>query len=242
MHRKSGLCISIQQRASNTALRCVHQPSRLVLARPPSRDLTRHGCRVRAYKDVLAACPAMVGGQGPRSQAADQPLCSRSIRAVQTFGARRPKQSGLQTVAAFNRNQMLKSKARLVECAVPSPLAGHAVNPSMEAPWRHPCRQGSRNRQGHRTRKLVGCFVEDLLCGLRWTDFRTHDAPNNAHQALLLPCTPTISTGPCLPTVAGPYAAWMPRKSLQGRTCGVSCDGGRARAPLPSRRSTIKAR
>ncbi|PPU21809.1 hypothetical protein XarbCFBP7610_00220 [Xanthomonas arboricola] len=44
------------------------------------------------------------------------------------------------------------------------------------------------------------------------------------------PPTPTISTGPCPPTVAGPYAAWMPRKSLQGRTCGVSCDGGRARA------------
>ncbi|PPT97209.1 hypothetical protein XaraCFBP7407_06840, partial [Xanthomonas arboricola pv. arracaciae] len=22
---------------------------------------------------------------------------------------------------------------------------------------------------------------------------------------------------------------WMPRKSLQGRTCGVSCEGGRAR-------------
>ncbi|PPT54866.1 hypothetical protein XarbCFBP8138_14395 [Xanthomonas arboricola] len=27
------------------------------------------------------------------------------------------------------------------------------------------------------------------------------------------------------------------RKSLQGRTCGVSCDGGRARALQPSRRS-----
>ncbi|PMR87139.1 hypothetical protein XacyCFBP2565_05725 [Xanthomonas arboricola pv. corylina] len=40
-------------------------------------------------------------------------------------------------------------------------------------------------------------------------------------------CIPTISTGPCPLTVAGPYAAWMPRKSLQGRTCGVSCDGGR---------------
>ncbi|PPU22963.1 hypothetical protein XarCFBP6762_20095, partial [Xanthomonas arboricola] len=25
-------------------------------------------------------------------------------------------------------------------------------------------------------------------------------------------------------------AAWMPRKSLHGRTCGVSCEGGRARA------------
>ncbi|PPT96399.1 hypothetical protein XaraCFBP7407_09110 [Xanthomonas arboricola pv. arracaciae] len=40
---------------------------------------------------------------------------------------------------------------------------------------------------------------------------------------------PTIPTGPCPPTVAGPYAAWMPRKSLHGRTCGVSCDGGRTR-------------
>ncbi|PPT43818.1 hypothetical protein XarjCFBP7653_02605 [Xanthomonas arboricola] len=40
-------------------------------------------------------------------------------------------------------------------------------------------------------------------------------------------CAPTISTGPCPPTVAGPYAAWMPRKSLQGRTCGVSREGGR---------------
>ncbi|NJC42952.1 UNVERIFIED_ORG: hypothetical protein FHT06_000191 [Xanthomonas campestris] len=120
---------------------------------------------------------------------------------------------------------------------MPSPLAGHAVNPSMEAPWRHPCRQGSRNRQGHRARQLVGCFLEGLLRGMRWKDFRTHDDPNNAHQALLLPCIPTISTGPCPPTVAGPYAAWMPRKSLQGRTCGVSCDGGRARALQQSHRS-----
>ncbi|QDS16733.1 hypothetical protein FPL04_14590 [Xanthomonas arboricola] len=30
----------------------------------------------------------------------------------------------------------------------------------------------------------------------------------------------------------------MPRKSLHGRTCGVSCDGGRARALQPSRRHT----
>ncbi|PPU51463.1 hypothetical protein XarbCFBP6827_07570 [Xanthomonas arboricola] len=52
------------------------------------------------------------------------------------------------------------------------------------------------------------------------------------------PCTPTISTGPCPPTVTGPYAAWMPRKSLQGRTCGVSCDGGRTRALQRSHGST----
>ncbi|PPU17444.1 hypothetical protein XacyCFBP1159_08710 [Xanthomonas arboricola pv. corylina] len=48
---------------------------------------------------------------------------------------------------------------------------------------------------------------------------------------------PTISTGPCPPTVTGPYAAWMPRKSLHGRTCGVSRDGGRARALQPGSRS-----
>ncbi|CAD0329808.1 hypothetical protein CFBP2533_21120 [Xanthomonas hortorum pv. pelargonii] len=81
-----------------------HRSSRLVLARPPSRDLTRHGCRVRAYTDVLAACPAMVGGQGPCSQrpckptalqangpasqgrcsqAADQPLCSLHMHSFQ---------------------------------------------------------------------------------------------------------------------------------------------------------------
>ncbi|PPT81554.1 hypothetical protein XarbCFBP8152_00670 [Xanthomonas arboricola] len=40
---------------------------------------------------------------------------------------------------------------------------------------------------------------------------------------LLAPYTPTISTGPCQPTVAGPYAAWMPRKSLHGRTCARWC-------------------
>ncbi|PPU75180.1 hypothetical protein XmelCFBP4644_03575 [Xanthomonas melonis] len=47
-------------------------------------------------------------------------------------------------------------------------------------------------------------------------------------MALLEPCGPTLSTGACPPTVAGPYAAWMPRKSLQGRTCSVSRDGRQA--------------
>ncbi|MBA0256819.1 hypothetical protein D7U93_12175 [Stenotrophomonas maltophilia] len=32
------------------------------------------------------------------------------------------------------------------------------------------------------------------------------------------------------PGGAGPSAAWMPRPSLQGRTCGVSCT---VRPPLP---------
>ncbi|PPU23432.1 hypothetical protein XarCFBP6762_19335 [Xanthomonas arboricola] len=63
---------------------------------------------------------------------------------------------------------------------------------------------------------------------------RTHPDPTNACHARLQTRTPATSTGHCPPTVAGPYAAWMPRKSLHGRTCGVSCDGGRARALQPS--------
>ncbi|PPT16857.1 hypothetical protein XaCFBP7622_21085, partial [Xanthomonas arboricola] len=62
----------LDHRTSSSAFNDAHRPSRQVLARPPARDLTRHGCRVRAYRDVLAACPAMVGGQGPCSQDAGQ--------------------------------------------------------------------------------------------------------------------------------------------------------------------------
>ncbi|PPT50839.1 hypothetical protein XarbCFBP8147_10290 [Xanthomonas arboricola] len=59
----------------------------------------------------------------------------------------------------------------------------------------------------------------------------TCTAHTHARRAHNQPRTPTISTGPCPLTVAGPYAVWMPRKSLHGRTCGVSRDGGRARTP-----------
>ncbi len=69
------------------------------------------------------------------------------------------------------------------------------------------------------------------LATRKWSEVdRTLSDPTSTCHASLPLCIPTISTGPCPPTVAGPYAAWMPRKSLQGRTCGVSCDGGRARA------------
>ncbi|MGY4891824.1 UNVERIFIED_CONTAM: hypothetical protein EX528_16125 [Xanthomonas axonopodis] len=40
------------------------------------------------------------------------------------------------------------------------------------------------------------------------------------------------------PAVAGPYAARLPRKRLQRRTCSVSCDGGRTRTPQPRHRPT----
>ncbi|SOU03994.1 Hypothetical Protein CFBP6762_03762 [Xanthomonas arboricola pv. fragariae] len=43
--------------------------------------------------------------------------------------------------------------------------------------------------------------------------------------------TPAPLGGACARTGLGPYAAWMPQKSLHGRTCGVSHAGTRASAP-----------
>ncbi|PPT53209.1 hypothetical protein XarzCFBP7410_04765 [Xanthomonas arboricola pv. zantedeschiae] len=80
-----------------------------------------------------------------------------------------------------------------------------------------------------------------LLLNLRRGSDRLYGDPCNSRHASLAPHTPIISTGPCPPTVAGPYAAWVPRKRLHGRTCGVSREGGRARAMQPTckaRRST----
>ncbi|PPU84992.1 hypothetical protein XhhCFBP4925_04555 [Xanthomonas hortorum pv. hederae] len=50
------------------------------------------------------------------------------------------------------------------------------------------------------------------------------------NQVTLLLQPPTIFGGACARTGVGPYAAWMPRKSLHGRTCGVSHAGTRASA------------
>ncbi|MBB4595188.1 hypothetical protein FHR61_003894 [Xanthomonas arboricola] len=134
-----------------------------------------------------------------------------------------------------------------------SPLAGHALNPSPGPCGGIHAATRSRNRQGHRTRQLAGCFFENILLGLRragwtflvWSSARLamESGERLSGRPVIQPehvmhClqthTPTISTGPCPPTVAGPYAAWMPRKSLHGRIHGVSRDGGRARALQPS--------
>ncbi len=68
-----------------------HRPFRLALARLPSRDLERHGCRAGAYMDVLAACPAMVGGQGPCSQAAHRMLRLRPCLCLYLIHIPRPR-------------------------------------------------------------------------------------------------------------------------------------------------------
>ncbi|CAD0327161.1 hypothetical protein NCPPB940_19790 [Xanthomonas hortorum pv. taraxaci] len=121
------------------------------------------------------------------------------------------------TRASTLSNRAFRTKPADFMCAVdrsavPYPVSGHAVNPSVEAQWRHPCRH--MVPQSART-------PHQRVCRLLYSK----------------PCIPTIPTGPCPPTVAGPYAAWTPRKSLHGRTCGVSREGGRARTLQQTRRS-----
>ncbi|SUZ35226.1 hypothetical protein CPBF1521_10790 [Xanthomonas arboricola pv. juglandis] len=56
-----------EERAAHLALRISfrNRQQLVVLARVPAWDLERHGCRARAYMDVLAACPTPVRVQAP---------------------------------------------------------------------------------------------------------------------------------------------------------------------------------
>ena len=105
-----------------------------------------------------------------------------------------------------------------VECAAPSPRGTR----------REPVHGGSMAASMPPTVPQSARTPHQIV---RW--WCVEERANRAAQlptALLRLCAPTISTGPCQLTVAGPLAAWMPPRSLQGRTCSVSCDGGRARA------------
>ncbi|CAD0349638.1 hypothetical protein [Xanthomonas hortorum] len=82
---------------------------------------------------------------------------------------------------------MFGSTTWLVERAVPSPLAGHAVNPSMGLGGGIHAATRSRNRRGHRTRQfflvalLKACLLIALHC--QADDMRRYQ--NNARHALL---------------------------------------------------------
>ena len=98
------------------------------------------------------------------------------------------------------------------------------MNPSLGARWRHPCRQRSCKRQGHRTGQFAGP-VEKRGTPRRWL----LAALKTLHTDQLYWSLPAHRRG----ALGGMDAP----RSLQGRTCSVSCDGGRARALQPSRRS-----
>ncbi len=79
-------------------------------------DLERHGCRARAYTDVPAACPAMVGGQGPCSQPADQsPETKAQLvgSAIDRLGVvcQPPKPSALRHTTAFSLQSSVPARA-----------------------------------------------------------------------------------------------------------------------------------
>lgn len=149
---------------------------------------------------------ALLGGATDRHSCDTPSLHARSMAPGRRIARQQPRWRHWVQSKAWAR--MPGSNACPTERTVPAPLAGHAASTSVQARSRHRCRQRSRKLRGPRTRQLAGSLsgsVEIASHGLLF--------------ALFEPSAPTISTGPHPPTVAGPYAAWMPRKGLHGRTC-----------------------
>ncbi|MET3148364.1 UNVERIFIED_ORG: hypothetical protein ABIB63_004162 [Xanthomonas axonopodis] len=166
---------------------------------------------------------ALLAGAIDRQSCDTPSLHARSLAPGRRLARQQPRWRYWVQSKALAR--MPGSNACPTERTVPSPLAGHATSTSVQARWRHPCRQRSRKLRGHRTRQLAGSLSKS-----------EETASRGLLSALFAPSAPTISTGPYPPTVAGPYAAWMLRKSLRS----VFRDGGRARAlpaTLPTSRS-----
>ncbi|PPU02211.1 hypothetical protein XarbCFBP7408_09190 [Xanthomonas arboricola pv. guizotiae] len=68
------------------------------------RSLPAHR-RVRAYMDVLAACPAMVGGQGPCSKSQINRSATDLSTLLSPLQTQRPKKSRRRTSRQGARNQ-----------------------------------------------------------------------------------------------------------------------------------------
>ncbi|RWU15376.1 hypothetical protein XANMN_14370 [Xanthomonas phaseoli pv. manihotis str. CIO151] len=130
----------------------------------------------------------------------------------------------------------MQSKAWVVECAVPSPLAGHAVNPSMGTVGSIHAANGPASGEDTALDSRLAADEGSALprtgsytcrwgfcCGLIGHDIRQASRRKRMsqyairfiepHNALLVPRTPTSSTGSCPPTVGGIGAAqelpWM---------------------------------
>ncbi len=143
------------------------------------------------------------------------------------------------------------SKAGLVACvagAGAGGLAGHAVNPSLEARGRHPWRPTVPPTHPHRHLDVDGPVTE-IKARQRYAPTANpdpsptphHHQPNESKQhtrtrpqhqhdtaeeceaepAVDLRCAPTLYGGAGMGGFAGPSSAWMRWRSLQGRTCSV---------------------
>ncbi|MBB3826694.1 hypothetical protein FHR50_002912 [Xanthomonas arboricola] len=130
---------------------CAHRPSPPVLARPPSRDPWRHGCRHGATWTYLQRVPRWWAGKGPAATAQmircspDLPVASNQIATPASCVSR-----ALGCLRVWSR--------------------ARCPHRSRDTPRVRPCRLGggihaatrSRNRRGHHARQLAGGFVEKL--------------------------------------------------------------------------------
>ncbi|PPT54136.1 hypothetical protein XarbCFBP8138_17405 [Xanthomonas arboricola] len=77
--------------SKRTAVNLAHRPSQLGLARTPSRDLTRHGCRVQG-------CTCGVSCEGGRARAVQQSCRSTALR----LSYRKDSAARLQTSRSYS--------------------------------------------------------------------------------------------------------------------------------------------
>ncbi len=117
------------------------------------------------------------------------------------------------------RGQTLQ-QIRSVGCAVRSPRAGHAVNPSLGVRWRPRCHRRPRNRPGHRTRQRVGDLIEEQG---RSVSHSTGCFFNSAHR----PPQPVLARSPS----QDPWRHGGPHGAYRDVLAGVSCDGWAGKGP-----------
>ncbi|CAD7724853.1 hypothetical protein LMG31886_07770 [Xanthomonas hydrangeae] len=178
-------------------------------------------------------------GRGKLSGVTDSTEQSQYMRKASEPGTARTKRrrDGVSALQRSAQNGARFAKRQLGDMCV-SHACGACGAPCLKRPTK------SLERCSDDGNVLATCtFVDacsDVGIAVTRSDRKELLRPQIIEQPRNMHCShhaPTISTGPCPPTAAGPYAAWMPQKSLQGRTCSVSRGGGRARALQQSRRS-----
>ncbi|NIJ81637.1 hypothetical protein FHT10_002794 [Xanthomonas arboricola] len=198
-----------------------HRPLRLVLARPPSRDPWRHGCRQGATWMYLQRVLRWWAGKGPAtkpqmiSSAPDLSGSSNQIatpasRVSRSFGDLQAGRGRGALTARGTRRKPVHGGSVAASMPPHGPAIGEDTTPDtwlavfVEKPG------GFVEKQRHRVARFAGALLKALQ-----TD--------HLHRSL-----PAHHRG----TLGGMDAA----TELHGCTCSVSCDGGRARALQQGRR------
>ncbi|NIJ91254.1 hypothetical protein FHR49_004099 [Xanthomonas campestris] len=198
-----------------------HRPTRLVLARPPSRDPWRHGCRQGATWMYLQRVLRWWAGKGPATKPqiiSSAPDLSGSSNQIATPASRVSRSLG--------DLQVCRGRGALTACGTRrKPVHGGSVAASMPP-------HGPAIGEDTTLESWLAVLLKSLAVLLKSKDTASHGL-----LVALLKALQTDHLHWSLPahrrgTLGGMDAA----TELHGCTCSVSCDGGRARALQQRRR------